>query len=139
METFRGFDGKLRKNKRHKPPKNNKPQRRYDGQITDDDSDDDRLDIYVDESEYTDDEDDHNYMREMGYNEPSDGSLYDGYYEDVQNGYHDERYSFQRATFGLADTGIRDTKCCLIFAGVFFIFSTIGTSILIGKMTGNEW
>ncbi len=113
--------------------------REYDGEYTDDDEDDeDDHNVFADDDEdsYTDDQDDV-YMREIGYNEPDDGSFYNDYLYDV-NGLDDERVSFKRATFDLADTGIRDTKCCLIFAGIFFICTTVGTSMLLTRLTKRD-
>mmetsp|Transcript_6816 Transcript_6816/g.16610 ORF Transcript_6816/g.16610 Transcript_6816/m.16610 type:complete len:87 (-) Transcript_6816:51-311(-) len=80
-----------------------------------------------------------NMRRQMGYSEPlNDDSYYDSFYD--LNGLDDERPSFKRVTMDLADTGIRNTKCCLVFAGLFFICTTIGTSVLIGKLTkSDEW
>lgn len=115
--------------------------REYDGEYTDDDEDDeDEHHVFADDDEdsYTDDDDDV-YMREMGYNEPDEASLYEDYFYD-RSGLDDERSSFKRITFDLADTGVRDTKCCLIFAGIFFICTTVGTSMLLAKLTKrDEW
>lgn len=118
-----------RNDERHASPVRKGRRREYDGECMDEDDEDEDEDEY----EYMDVEDDP-YMREMGYNEHTDGSLYDDYFYDIH-----ERPSFKRATFDLADTGVRDTKCCLIFAGIFFICSTVGVSILIGKLTDNDW
>lgn len=96
---------------------------------------------YPEEDEYVDvdDDEDEMYMREMGYDDQTDGSLYDGYFYD-HHGLDDERPSFKKVTLDLADTGIRDTKCCLISAGVIFILMTIGVSVMLAKlMKRDEW
>jgi len=60
--------------------------------------------------------------------------FYDLYREDFDGP------SFRRTTMDLADTSLRDTKCCLVAAGMFFICSTVGISILLTKLLkSDEW
>jgi len=85
---------------------------------------------------YADEHDDDAYMNGIEYKENSNGSLYNSYFY----GEDDERPSFKKVTLDLADTTVRTTKCCIIAAGIFFICTTVGFSILIAKLTKRgEW
>jgi hypothetical protein len=85
---------------------------------------------------YADEHDDDAYMNGMEYKENSNGSLYSGYFY----GEDSERPSFKKVTLDLADTTVRNTKCCIIAAGIFFTCTTVGFSILIAKLTKRgEW
>ena len=118
MQSFRGF------NERYGLPRNNSAQRRYDGQSAEYYRNGDRRDIHVDESVCTDYEDD-TYTREVSYS-------------DVQSGLYDEQYIFKKATFALADTGVRDTKCCLVAMITFFCIMAITLTVILAKKIP-EW
>jgi len=75
---------------------------------------------------------------------------HDDYMSEMENIDHVDDYSqdyseedeeeprFKYSTADLADGGFRDTKCCLIAAGIFFILIAIGMSIFMAKLNKSD-
>lgn len=87
---------------------------------------------YAEDDDYDDDDD----MSDVGYDDPVD--RYSQNYDMNEDEDEDEEPRFKYSTVELADGGCRNSRCCLIAAGVFFILIAVGVSVLMLKMTQKD-
>lgn len=72
--------------------------------------------------------DDGDYMSEMGNRDPIDG------YDQDMSEDEEEETRFKYSTADLDNGDCRNSKCCLIVAGVFFVIIAIVVSIYMGRL-----
>lgn len=93
--------------------------------------------------DFNNDEEDPSFRhseRHSGHNTTnhSRGSvLTSSYFYDLYRGDIDGP-SFRRTTMDLADTSLRNTSCCLVSAGIFFICTTVGFTVLLTKLLNRD-
>jgi len=80
--------------------------------------------------------DQNDYMSEMGNMDPIDDYDQDQDYDLSED--EEEEPRFKYSTAELADGGFRDTNCCLIAAGVFFIVIAILGSVLMSRLQNTD-
>jgi hypothetical protein len=74
-------------------------------------------------------------MSDVGDVDPVDGYAPEyAMIEDDLNEEDEEEPRFKYSTVDLADSGCRNSRCCLIVAGFFFVLVAIGVSILMNNL-----